>query len=155
MPNQEGAGTPATETPTVSGTPVADRIRADVRDGTVLRTSVSPMPDPRTRRHGPPVLISNLGEIPPIAAPSGVQVHDFHAQIVRSSAGVREYAAQWQGDGAPPAPIGTSYLISTLGGRLSIESRVLPGTLPEEVRARILRRIEADAHDLLRIGTAA
>ncbi|HPK65420.1 MAG TPA: GTP cyclohydrolase I [Thermoanaerobaculia bacterium] len=31
MPNQEGAGTPATETPTVSGTPVADRIRARLR----------------------------------------------------------------------------------------------------------------------------
>ena len=31
MPNQEGTGTPATETPTVSGTPVADRIRARLR----------------------------------------------------------------------------------------------------------------------------
>ena len=31
MPNQEGTGTPANGSPTVSGTPVADRIRARLR----------------------------------------------------------------------------------------------------------------------------
>lgn len=134
---------------------VAGRIRADVRDGTVLRTAVSPMPDPRTRRHGPPVLVSNLGEIPSPAAPPGLEVLDFHAQIVRSAKGIEEYAASWEGDGAPPAPIGSSYLISTFDGRLSIELRVLPGTVDVAVLARILRHIEAGARAVLEIGTAA
>ncbi len=130
---------------------VADRLRADVRDGTVLATSVSPMPDPRTRRHGPPVLISNLGEVPVPGTPAGVQVLDFHAQIVRSAAGIREYAAA----GPAPAPIGTSYLVSVFGGRLSVELRVLPGTVDEAVRRRLLERIEAAALGLTAIGTAA
>ncbi|ADG77672.1 Phthiocerol/phthiodiolone dimycocerosyl transferase OS=Tsukamurella paurometabola (strain ATCC 8368/ DSM / CCUG 35730 / CIP 100753 / JCM 10117 / KCTC 9821/ NBRC 16120 / NCIMB 702349 / NCTC 13040) OX=521096 GN=Tpau_1039 PE=3 SV=1 [Tsukamurella paurometabola] len=134
---------------------VADTIRSDVRDGTVLRTAVSPMPDLATRRHGPPVLISNLGEFPALTVPGSLEVLDFHSQIVRSAAGIREYAATWQGDGAPPAPIGSSYLISTFGGRLSIEMRVLPGTLGAEARTRILSRIEAGAHALLEVGTAA
>ncbi|GAB3129018.1 hypothetical protein GCM10027289_09930 [Tsukamurella serpentis] len=134
---------------------VADRIRSDVRDGTVVRTSVSPMPDPRTRRHGPPLLISNVGPIPDLATPAGLSVLDFHAQIVRSAAGIAEYAQSWDGDGTPPAPIGTSYLISVFDGRLSIESRVLPGTCDRAVRDRIMRRIEDDAHALLPIGTAA
>lgn len=57
---------------------VADSIRSDVRDGTVLRTSVSPMPDLATRRHGPPVLISNLGQFPTLTTPSALEVLDFH-----------------------------------------------------------------------------
>ncbi|WP_019202559.1 acyltransferase [Tsukamurella sp. 1534] len=134
---------------------VADSIRSDVRDGTVLRTAVSPMPDPATRRHGPPVLISNLGEFPTLATPSGLDVLDFHSQIVRSAAGIHEYASAWRGDGAPPAPIGSSYLISTFRGRLSVEMRVLPGTLGDEARARILGRVEAGAGALAEIGTAA
>lgn len=134
---------------------VADRIRADVRDGTVLRTSVSPMPDPRTRRHGPPVLISNLGEVPAPLTPAGLDVLDFHAQIVRSAAGIREYAAGAGDEAVPASPIGTSYLVSTFGGRLSVELRVLPGTLDGAVRRRLLDRIEAGAHRLLSIGTAA
>ncbi|RDB45407.1 phthiocerol/phthiodiolone dimycocerosyl transferase family protein [Tsukamurella tyrosinosolvens] len=134
---------------------VADRIRADVRDGTVLRTAVSPMPDPRTRRHGPPVLISNLGEVPAPVAPAGLEVLDFHAQIVRSAGGIREYAAGHTGPGLPAAPIGTSYLVSTFGGRLSVELRALPGTLDGAVRARLLDRIEDGVHALLEIGTAA
>ncbi|CAM3915284.1 acyltransferase [Tsukamurella strandjordii] len=134
---------------------VADTIRSDVRDGTVLRTAVSPMPDLATRRHGPPVLISNLGEFPALPVPAALEVLDFHSQIVRSAAGIREHAATWQGDGAAPVPIGSSYLISTFGDRLSIEMRVLPGTLGDEARTRILRRIEAGAHALLELGTAA
>ncbi len=134
---------------------VADRIRSDVRDGTVLRTSVSPMPDPRTRRHGPPVLISNVGDVSAPATPAGLEVLDFHAQIVRSAAGIREYAAGAGGGGVPPAPIGTSYLVSTFAGRLSVELRVLPGTLDGAARRRLLDRIEAGAHRLVAIGTAA
>lgn len=130
---------------------VADRLRSDVRDGTVVATSVSPMPDPRTRRHGPPVLISNLGEVPTPVTPAGLQVLDFHAQIVRSAAGIREYAAA----GAAPAPIGTSYLVSVFGGRLSVELRALPGTLDGAVRRRLLGRIEAGVHALSAIGAAA
>lgn len=134
---------------------VGDRIRTDVRDGTVLRTAMSPMPDPRTRRHGPPVLISNLGGVPVPATPAGLRVLDFHAQIVRSATGIREYAAGHTGAGAPAAPIGTSYLLSTFGGRLSVEVRALPGTLDEPTRRRLLDRIEDGAHALVRIGTAA
>ncbi len=134
---------------------VADRIRADVRDGTVLRTAVSPMPDPRTRRHGPPVLISNLGDVPAPVVPAGLEVLDFHAQIVRSATGIREYAAGHDGAGVPAAPIGTSYLVSTFGGRLSVELRALPGTLDGAVRLRLLDRIDAGVHALLEIGTAA
>ncbi|MET9326350.1 acyltransferase [Tsukamurella sp. NPDC003166] len=134
---------------------VSDRIRADVRDGTVLRTAVSPMPDPRTRRHGPPVLISNLGAVPDPLTPAGLEVRDFHAQIVRSAAGIREYAAGHVGDGTPAVPIGTSYLVSTFGGRLSIELRALPDTLDGAVRLRLLDRVEDGVHALLEIGTAA
>ncbi|MCS3788131.1 hypothetical protein HNP11_002316 [Tsukamurella ocularis] len=134
---------------------VADRIRSDVRDGTVLRTAVSPMPDARTRRHGPPVLISNLGEVPAPVVPGGLEVLDFHAQIVRSAGGIREYAAGHTGTGVPASPIGTSYLVSAFGGRLSIELRVLPGTLDAQTRVRLLDRIADGAHALFEIGTAA
>ncbi|TWS19287.1 acyltransferase [Tsukamurella asaccharolytica] len=141
-------------TPEIART-VAERIRADVRDGTVLRTAVSPMPDPRTRRHGPPVLISNLGPVAEPDVPAGLEVLDFHAQIIRSAGGLREYAAGHTGPGAPAAPIGTSYLVSTFGGRLSIELRALPGTLDAETRLRLLDRITDGAHALLEIGAAA
>ena len=64
-------------------------------------------------------------------------------------------AAGHTGPGLPAAPIGTSYLVSTFGGRLSVELRALPGTLDGAVRARLLDRIEDGVHALLEIGTAA
>ncbi|GAB17186.1 hypothetical protein GOEFS_021_00130 [Gordonia effusa NBRC 100432] len=131
---------------------IADSIRSDVRDGTVLRTAVSPMPDPMTRRHGPPVLISNIGEMPAFAVPPGLATLDFHSQLVRSAAGIREYAKGWTSEGVPPSPIGSSYLILTFMGRLSVELRVLPGTLSDDARARLLRHIELGAHALLDVG---
>ncbi|GAA4398621.1 phthiocerol/phthiodiolone dimycocerosyl transferase family protein [Tsukamurella soli] len=127
---------------------VGDRIRADMRDGTILRAAVSPMPDPATRRFGPPVLISNVGEFPLLATPPGLEMHDFQSQIVRSAEGMRRYAAGWHGVGAAPVPLGSSYLLSTFDGRLSIEMRVLPETLDAATRARILRRIESAATEL-------
>jgi hypothetical protein len=127
---------------------VGDRIRSDVRDGTVVRSSVSPMPDPTTRRSGPPVLISNVGDFPELPTPPDLDIVDAHAQTVRSARGMAEYAAAYPGDGAPPSPLGTTYLLSVYRDRISIEMRTLPTTLDPRIRQRIYDRLVRSVADI-------
>ncbi|GAA1463328.1 phthiocerol/phthiodiolone dimycocerosyl transferase family protein [Williamsia maris] len=127
---------------------VQDQLRSDLADGTVLRSSVSPMPAPSTRRHGPPVIISNVGTFPAVELPQCLIARDFHSQIVRSAVGLQEWTRRWPGPDKPPVPVGSAYLISVFCDRLSIEMRVLPGTLDRRTRCAIMARLHTLLNDV-------
>ncbi len=127
---------------------VHDQLRRDFADGTVFHAAVSPMPDPATRRHGPPVIISNLGRFPAVDLPQCLTANDFHCQIVRSAVGLREYSQRWDSPGMAPVPAGSTYLVSIFDDRLSVEMRVLPGTLDRRTRCAILSCLNTLVHEI-------
>lgn len=131
------------------GRVVLERLRADLADGTVVAALTGTAPV--TVTGGVPVRLSNIGAVPAPSTPAGVTALDFHTSSEVDIERVRELVRA-----APPealAPlVGLHHHALTFDGRLSIELRHAPGTLPTATVRRIRDRIEAG---LLATGVAA
>ncbi|QBS43343.1 acyltransferase [Nocardia sp. CS682] len=110
---------------------ICESLRAGLASGTVQRTPLH-IPEMAGELELMPgmVLVTNWGRVPDLRAPDGLHINDFRSTLTAR--------ADRTGGHDPEVPGGSACIVSTFGGRLSIEIHH-----PESTTAQQQRRIDA------------
>jgi hypothetical protein len=117
---------------------VSRQIREDIESGLVQLTAISPIPDWASIGSHTPLLISNMGVLADLELPPELVGLDTRFFIHKDMSGL---PALLESDFASMLAPASMYLVSSYGGRLSVEVRNMPGTISRENQENILARI--------------
>ncbi|EFV12519.2 phthiocerol/phthiodiolone dimycocerosyl transferase family protein [Segniliparus rugosus] len=130
--------------PAAVGAQLLGQLRDDVASGAVYRgilrfTELLCGDQPEIPR----ITTTNIGEVEPIRAPSGVRVHDFRGWTEFDGSAIAAYLAANQKDG-PRGRFSSLYLVYTYGGRLSVEIGLPSGAEAARAHAAVLEALLAE-----------
>jgi hypothetical protein len=114
----------------------------DIAHGRCIEALIHAMSEERTAQGHPPIVLSNLGRIPDLCLPRTLTASDIRPRLWFDSSGLGDSGPE---DGRP-APLASTYQISSYGGRIGVEMINLPGTIHPDVQHMIATAIEQKLH---------
>ncbi|MCP2178038.1 phthiocerol/phthiodiolone dimycocerosyl transferase family protein [Williamsia maris] len=137
----------AASDPIAIGRAVSAQLHSDIEDTSVHRDLFGTGDhEPGTAETAAPIRISNIGLMPEPALPSNLACRDFHTSSHVDMNAVRALIALSPPGESLPALMGMHYHVMSFAGRLSIEMRGVPGSVPVRVADAIVSDILAQLH---------